>query len=132
MISIGNRSCNICDQPGTLRDASEIVEVNSNVRRFAQQRFTVWRCNNCRSLNSRDNIDLAPYYQHYPMQQQKPDLAWRLITGNYVRRLQKAGLQRNYSLLDFGCGSGRLVDELHLRGYRRREFNRDCDRRPLF
>ena len=119
MISSGNRSCNICDLPGTLRDASEIVEVNSNVRQFAQQRFTVWRCNNCRSLNSRDNVELAPYYQQYPMQQQKPDLAWRLITGNYIRRLQKVGLQRNHSLLDFGCGSGLLVNELHHRGYRR-------------
>jgi len=53
------------------------------------------------------------------MQQQKPDLAWKLITGNHIRRLQKMGLQRNHSLLDFGCGSGRLVDELHRRGYHR-------------
>ncbi len=104
--------CKLCDDPGTLEDASEVVEVNCNVRRFADRRFTVWRCENCRSIHSRDIFDLADYYRDYPFQRQRPNLPWRLISRNYLRRLRAVGLTRQGSLLDYGCGSGLLVSWL--------------------
>ncbi|MFC1783871.1 class I SAM-dependent methyltransferase [Planctomycetota bacterium] len=119
MLSTGNRLCRLCDKPGTLESASEVVEVNSNVRQFAGERFTVWRCDNCFSLCSGDVPDLDHYYQQYPFKLQKPNLGWRLITQNYIRRLKKVGLRRGHTLLDYGCGSGLLVAELRRRGYHR-------------
>ncbi len=104
--------CNLCDNPGTLDTASEVAEVNCNVRKFADRRFTVWRCENCRSIHSRDVLDLADYYREYPFQRQRPDLPWRLICRNYLRRLRAVGLSRQHSLLDYGCGSGLLVSWL--------------------
>jgi SAM-dependent methyltransferase len=100
-----------------MQNASEIVEVNCNVRQFASERFLVWRCNNCRSICSGDTIEVGPYYQGYPFQRQKPKLGWRLNAKNYIRRLTKAGLQRENTLIDYGCGSGLLVNQLRRRGY---------------
>ena len=42
-------SCNLCDKPGTLQHAVEKSRVSCDVRRFADTRFTVWRCTNCHS-----------------------------------------------------------------------------------
>ena len=117
MVGSSNHHCNICDNPGSLSSATEIIEVNSNVRRFAGERFTVWRCDNCLSLHSSDTLELAPYYQEYPFTLQKPNLSWRLITNNYITRLRKVGLCHRHTLLDYGCGSGLLVNELHHKGY---------------
>ena len=118
MIAINKQHCCVCDNPGSLSSATEVADVNSNVRRFASERFTVWRCDNCRSLHSSDSLDLDRYYREYPFTLQKPNLSWRLITNNYITRLRKAGLCRRHTLLDYGCGSGLLVDELHRKGYR--------------
>ena len=117
MIANSKRHCCVCDNPGSLDRATEVAEVNSNVRQFAHERFTVWRCENCRSLHSYNSPDLDRYYRDYPFTLQTPNLSWRLITNNYITRLRKAGLCRRHTLLDYGCGSGLLVDELHRKGY---------------
>jgi 2-polyprenyl-3-methyl-5-hydroxy-6-metoxy-1,4-benzoquinol methylase len=111
--------CNLCDDPSTLDSVSEVVEVSSNVRKFADRRFTVWRCKNCQSVHSRDVVDLTEYYREYPFQRQRPGFAWRLISRNYLRRLKAAGFTRQHSLLDYGCGSGLLVEWLRREGYRK-------------
>ncbi len=109
--------CNVCDDPRTLQDASETARIKCNVRKFADRRFGVWRCGNCRSIHSTDVVDLAPYYKDYPFQRQQADFAWRLIARNYVRRLKRAGFTRGHSLLDYGCGSGLLINRLSAQGY---------------
>ena len=119
MVGLSKWHCCLCDNPGSPDRPTEIAAVNSNVRRFAHERFTVWRCDNCRSLHAGDNLDWARYYREYPFTLQQPNLSWRLITNNYIARLRKAGLCRRHTLLDYGCGSGLLVDELRRIGYRR-------------
>ncbi|MGR3219488.1 MAG: class I SAM-dependent methyltransferase [Candidatus Anammoxibacter sp.] len=37
--------------------------------------------------------------------------------GNILKRLRHAGLRHNHSILDYGCGSGRLINFLHSKGY---------------
>ena len=39
--------------------------LNSNVKPFREEFFTVWRCNNCGSLHSKEGIDLEYYYHKY-------------------------------------------------------------------
>ncbi|MGR3176842.1 MAG: class I SAM-dependent methyltransferase [Candidatus Anammoxibacter sp.] len=39
--------------------------------------------------------------------------------GNILKRLRRAGLRHNHSILDYGCGSGHLINFLHSKGYDR-------------
>ncbi len=110
--------CNVCNAPGTLEGAGEVVEVGCNVRQHIDKRFTVWRCDNCRSLHSRDIVEMEHYYADYPFVRQKSNLFWKLSSWNYIRRLVKAGYKREMSLLDYGCGSGMLLKHFRRQKYR--------------
>ena len=109
--------CNLCPAASPFDAVAERTEINSNVREFAQERFTVWRCASCRSIHSLDVVDLPRYYKNYPFQRQKADLALRIISRSLFRRLRSAGYRREHSLLDFGCGSGLFVDWLRRKGF---------------
>ncbi len=109
--------CNLCDEVGTLAAAQEVIEINSNVRKYSQERFTVWRCNHCRSIHSRDIVELDRYYQDYPFQRQQLNLYWRIGCQELIRRLVRAGLKRDSSLLDYGCGSGLFLKQLRKQGF---------------
>ncbi len=111
------QQCNICPQPDSLSPDSETAEVRSNIRRFRDERFTVWRCRACRSIHARDPVDLDHYYRHYPFHTQKLDWALRTAYRNLVARLKRSGLNRHHSALDFGCGSGHLVRFLKSQGF---------------
>lgn len=43
--------CNVCEHSGTFEAAIEVNQVYSNVRKFKDHSFTVWRCPFCRSLH---------------------------------------------------------------------------------
>lgn len=101
--------CNMCDAGGSFSDAVESARVSSNVRRFEDHSFTVWRCRSCRSLHSKEAVDLRAYYREYPFQKQKMDFAARRAYRNRLRQLQKHGLRREHRVLDFGCGAGLFV-----------------------
>lgn len=107
----------ICQGACSRQGGSEAAVVSSNVRRFANEQFTVFRCGSCRSIVAADSVDLEHYYKDYPFKAQQPSAAWGLICRNYLRRLKTAGLKRDHSILDYGCGSGMLIDELKNRGY---------------
>ncbi len=77
----------------------------------------MWRCASCRSIHSRDVVDLGAYYAHYPFHTQKNDAALRLVYRTFPRRLKRAGLRRDHSILDYGCGSGLLVAFFRKKGY---------------
>jgi len=109
--------CNVCDCPGTLEDSPETARVASNVRRFHEDEFTVWRCANCGSLHRLEDVDLQYYYQDYFLQQHRLDFFTRRGYGNRLRMLRKHGLAREASILDFGCGRGVFVSFLRKRGY---------------
>lgn len=109
--------CNVCDCPGTLESSPETGRVASNMRKFHQDEFTVWRCANCGSLHRQEAVDLDYYYKDYFLQQQKLDFFARLGYGNRLKMLRKHGLTRDSSILDFGCGRGVFVSFLRQRGY---------------
>jgi len=70
-------TCNICSRPDTLGPESEVAYVRSNIRRFRDQRFAVWRCRSCGSIHARDEVDLDYYYRHYPFYERAPRM-WDL------------------------------------------------------
>lgn len=109
--------CTVCAAGGKLEAGTETAVVRCNVREFSGERFTVWRCGHCRTIHSRDVVDLPHYYARYPFQKQVPHFGMRLVARNYVRRLRRAGLRKSHKVLDYGCGSGMLIGQLRRMGY---------------
>lgn len=111
--------CNICDHPGRIESSPEVARVPCNVREFAGEVYTVWRCAHCGSLHSLEDIDYARYYRHYPVQKQALDFFTRRLFASRLSELTRAGLARGHSVLDYGCGNGAFVRFLLQRGYAR-------------
>jgi 2-polyprenyl-3-methyl-5-hydroxy-6-metoxy-1,4-benzoquinol methylase len=96
---------------------AELALVQSNVRRFANECFAVWRCRSCASIHADQDIDLAPYYRGYPMHSVDLDWRARAVYSVQLHRLLRAGVRREHSLIDYGCGSGAFVQFLQRAGY---------------
>lgn len=96
--------------------AIETAEVACNVRRFGEQRFSVWRCRECRSIHALGAVDLDAYYEAYPFARATSSRLTRYLHGRLWRRVAKAGVARGASVLDYGCGAGVLVESLRARG----------------
>ncbi len=95
---------------------AETARVRSNVRAHRDQAFAVWRCGACRSIHAADEVDLDHYYRDYPFQRAQPSRVLRHFHGRLGQRLRRAGAAADARVLDYGCGSGLLVDELRRRG----------------
>ena len=106
--------CTIC----LSLEVTESTMVRCNVREFRDQEFNVWRCGKCGCLHSQNGIDIAPYYKNYPFKRQKLDFAAKLAYRNRINGLIRNGMEREHSILDFGCGSGLFLDFLRTSGYR--------------
>jgi 2-polyprenyl-3-methyl-5-hydroxy-6-metoxy-1,4-benzoquinol methylase len=109
--------CNICGaQSG---DDVETALVRSNVRKFAAEKFAVWRCPRCLSIHARDEVDLAHYYADYPFHKLKdsPDWMPEAMYGNLLSRLKHAGVGKDNSILDYGCGSGMFLSFVKKSGF---------------
>ena len=111
------RICNVCSDGGRFEASREVARVNSNVRRFRGEQFTVWRCPGCGSLHSLEDIDYARYYDGYFMQRQKMDFFARRLFSSRLRELERGGLSPGHTVLDYGCGNGNFVRFLQGRGY---------------
>lgn len=111
------KECNVCEKPEVFGADTETAVVRSNIRKFRDETFWVWRCCGCRSIHARDEVDLDHYYAHYPFHQQKLDWMLRRVYTNLLRRLTRAGLRKNHTILDHGCGSGHLVNFIRSKGY---------------
>lgn len=109
--------CNVCDKKVHMDEASETARISSNVRKFADKQFTVWRCPACASLHSMEAIDLEHYYEGYVYQSHKTDFFTRCGYRNRLAVLQKHGVTRDSTILDYGCGSGLFVEYLKHKGY---------------
>ncbi|MBI2470654.1 MAG: class I SAM-dependent methyltransferase [Planctomycetes bacterium] len=110
--------CNICECHGKYETALEVTEIYSNVRKFKNEKFTVWRCSNCNSLHSKEAVNLDYYYEHYPIKQHTMNYATRCAYRNRLRLLRKHGLKKEHTILDFGCGQGVFVLFLQQCGYK--------------
>jgi 2-polyprenyl-3-methyl-5-hydroxy-6-metoxy-1,4-benzoquinol methylase len=112
--------CNVCDKPGTLAAAVERLRVWSNVRKFKDDAFTVWRCSGCGSLHSAEAVDLNRYYAEYPphqMDASKLNFVLRLGCRNRLRILSRQGLRPSHRILDYGCGGGMFLRFLKEEGF---------------
>jgi SAM-dependent methyltransferase len=108
------RNCPIClrtDAP------AETKRVRCNVRRFRDRTFLVWRCSGCRSLHCEKVEDLAAYYDNYPIRNQELDYFLRAWYRVVLRRLMKAGLNKQDRILDYGCSKGLFIQYLAEHGY---------------
>jgi 2-polyprenyl-3-methyl-5-hydroxy-6-metoxy-1,4-benzoquinol methylase len=114
----GNQTvvCTICHKL-TPWDECERAWVHCNIRKFRHERFEVWRCPGCQSIHAAQEVDLPHYYAGYPILDIPDSQRLRLIFGNMERRLRAAGLRKDHRILDYGCGSGRLLKYLISRGY---------------
>src|SRR5688572_28104710 len=97
--------CPLCSQT-TLVDPGETVQVRSNVRTWAHETFSIWRCKNCLSIHLRDDPDLIKYYQDYPFSRRTLDGWARAGLKSYFAPLEARGFNSASSVLDYGCGSG--------------------------
>lgn len=99
-----------------------LLPVRPNLRSLRHERFHVWRCAGCGSLHTHEVVDLARYYQEYRFEAgEGAPLDWptRRMLRPQLARLERAGVRREHAILDFGCGSGKLVRYLRERGYAR-------------
>lgn len=110
-------SCTICNSRGTLESAKEVAKIRCNVRAFRNEIFSVWRCNNCRSIHALDSVDLDRYYENYPMRNQRVDFGTRISFGNRKRLLDKFGVSKNSKIIDYGSGTSLFVKYLNSIGY---------------
>lgn len=108
-------TCVICGAPRG--PECEAARVRSNVRRFQDERFELWRCARCRSIHASEEVDLAHCYAGYPIF--VAELNWMLyvVYASMLRRLRRAGLKPHHRVLDYGSGVGLLVRYLQKRGY---------------
>ena len=95
--------------------------MRSNVRKFGQTQFRIWRCLSCLSVHAADEVDLAECYRDYPFHRtgKQDDTKWMVNAGyrNLLGRLRKAGFRREHKLLDYGCGGGEFLGYLKQKGY---------------
>jgi SAM-dependent methyltransferase len=114
----GMARCNIC---GETSEPIERASVRSNVRKFRNETFTVWRCPSCLSVHSEQDVDLGHYYADYPFHAigESRDVDWMLkaMYRRQLARLRAAGLSRDTALLDYGCGGGAFLRFLRASGY---------------
>lgn len=116
-ISNQRLDCLTCNYHVDLSDKAAFVVFTCNVRAFKNEAFRVWRCPHCRTIHCLDAVDLAHYYAKYPFAQAMLTRPLRLCYQNLYRTLIKHGLTKTRSLLDYGCGSGLLVQYLRQRGF---------------
>jgi 2-polyprenyl-3-methyl-5-hydroxy-6-metoxy-1,4-benzoquinol methylase len=110
--------CAVCERDVT--GEVETASVRSNVRKFAAEKFVVWRCPHCKSIHARDEVDLARYYADYPfhkLAESKVDWMLSAMYANALRRLSDAGIGPEHAILDYGCGGGLFVKRLVQQGF---------------
>lgn len=111
--------CNICGK--TSNGKVEEASVRSNVRKFRDEQFRLWRCPECLSIHATDEVDLAHYYRDYPFHHvgSESEVDWMLqaMYRKQLQRLLDAGLASNHAVLDYGCGGGAFVKFLRAHGF---------------
>lgn len=110
-------TCCICEHSQTALPRDGLPTVRSNVRGFREERFPLWRCPHCRSIHAVGEVDLNRYYAQYPFLGKQLDTVTRWGYRRLLRRLRREGLTRSDRILDYGCGSGLLVQYLCEEGY---------------
>lgn len=106
--------CRICFQ---VSNNPSKVCVKGAVRLLADQMYTVWECEHCRTLNALETVRYDHIYLNYPIQKQKYDFFSKAIFRKRLDILRQAGLTKKEMILDYGCGSGYFVRFLREQGF---------------
>jgi SAM-dependent methyltransferase len=109
--------CQSCTYETNNPDPRELGKARGNTKRFLTTLFRLWQCPRCQTIHTMDPVDFHDIYSDYPLNQRRLDVFARGTLRNLVRRLVKAGLKKDHSVLDYGCGNGILVRFLKDRGY---------------
>lgn len=110
MLFLNQRTfCTFCRR-GTLENSKEIVNVPSDVRRFRNQFFRVWRCESCGSIHSVRILDLEKYYEEYPYDQIGNNVFVERALRNLVKIIKGYGVSENSSILFSGALSSVAAD----------------------
>jgi 2-polyprenyl-3-methyl-5-hydroxy-6-metoxy-1,4-benzoquinol methylase len=110
--------CVFCGTSTAELPAVDSAQVRCNVREFGAETFTVWRCAKFGSLHAKEPIDYDRYYWHYWLKHQKYDSIAEVMLRKRIKIIERAGLDRGVTLLDYGCGSGHFVRYARERGVR--------------
>jgi 2-polyprenyl-3-methyl-5-hydroxy-6-metoxy-1,4-benzoquinol methylase len=109
--------CNLCTSQAELTDAEDATIVSCDVSQFQDESFPVWRCRDCDSIHSQQEVDLDRYYSDYFVHQQKLDFVTKTVYRKYIRALQRCGMKQGDKVLDYGCGNGLFLDVIKQRGF---------------
>lgn len=109
--------CMICgfetNQPGP----GELGMARGNTERFCNTDFHLWKCPQCLSIHNTDPVDFQDIYRDYPLNQRTLDVFARGTLRNLMNRITRHGVKPTDSILDFGAGTGILLQFLEERGY---------------
>lgn len=112
------KNCVVCGFIHDTQDHLSHVYAPGNTTRFLINKFKLWKCTNCLTVHSLNQVDFADIYQDYPVNSyQTLDFFATFRFSNLLKRLQKAGLKQNHRILDMGCGNGIFVSYLKKKGY---------------
>lgn len=109
--------CNVCSSPGTFENALEIEKIYSNVKKFKEEKFTVWRCRSCSSIHSKEALNLDRYYENYIVKKSSFNYFLRCAYYGRLNLLRKHGFKKHHTLLDYGCNQGLFLSFLNQLGY---------------
>jgi 2-polyprenyl-3-methyl-5-hydroxy-6-metoxy-1,4-benzoquinol methylase len=111
-------NCTICGFEHDPQDQFRHGYIQGNTTRFLKNRFKLWKCPNCMTVHSLNQVDFANIYQDYPVNvYQTLDFFASVRFSNLLKRLTKVGLKKNHKILDMGCGNGTFVSYLKKNGY---------------
>lgn len=112
-------TCAICGySPDGEPASADCGSVRGNTERFKSQTFNLWKCPSCQSIHSTDPVDLADIYRDYPLNDKRRlDIFAKGTMANLLKRLRQGGLNKNDTILDFGCGNGIFLQFLSQKGH---------------
>jgi SAM-dependent methyltransferase len=109
--------CRVCGhEPAVLGDR-DVGRARGNTRRFAKETYRLWKCPRCLSIHNVEPVDFADIYSDYPLNKRKLDVFARGTLANLLARLERAGLRKEHSILDYGCGNGVFLQFLREKGF---------------
>jgi len=120
MNNISNKkslTCPICGYATKHLNQQDTGKVRGNTERFCHTEFPLWKCPECFTIISLDSVDFYDLYSDYPLNKRRLDVFAKGTLKNLLKRLQKVGIQKSESILDYGCGNGIFIDYLNQQGY---------------
>jgi SAM-dependent methyltransferase len=110
-------SCPICGYRTDHPDPRDLGAARGNTQRFRDTVFRLWKCPQCRTIQSLDPVDFGDIYSDYPLSRRKLDVFARGTMRNLLRRIVREGLRKTDAILDYGCGNGVFLRFLEEEGY---------------